>query len=523
MREKVRIYVLSVIGLVVVFFYLSLGADIPSGYYDRARGLVGLELKAALHDIIKDNKRYEYGEVWDILKYTDEDPNNPGNVILLYSGWSKSKFANGGGPSQWNREHTWAKSHGQFGTVKGPGTDAHHLRPEDVTVNGKRGNLEFDNGGDLYTDPDGPTGCRVDDDSWEPRDAVKGDVARIMFYMAVRYEGEPGSNEPDLELNDLVDNGTMPLHGNLSTLLKWHVQDPVDAWERRRNDRIFEKQGNRNPFIDHPEYVGYTWKNEGPEPSDDTTAPVISNVTFKTGTAEATIDWTTDEPATSLVYYGKSCGSLNFVAHDGNYANQHTLVLANLEAGTDYYFNVSSTDKDCNGPVYSKVYSFKSASGGGGSGGGGVGTGMVISEIAANPAGSFNNEYIELYNASNQPIDIKTWDIIVHRKGAGDIVVRLGVTGDYQGTTVIPPGGFYIITRGTVGYMDKTMYDGFYLNRLFYVELKNGLKVMDYAGKENDCFLPDTNYEVGNVAADNSAVTAWIDKGGSYRGTAGSL
>ncbi|HLP59330.1 MAG TPA: lamin tail domain-containing protein, partial [Candidatus Deferrimicrobium sp.] len=208
-----------------------------------------------------------------------------------------------------------------------------------------------------------------------------------------------------------------------------------------------------------------------------------------------------------------------------------SLVLGNLETGTVYYFNVAATDKNCNGPAYSKVYTFKPACDGGDSGGGGGsggsggsgGAGMVISEIAANPAGSFNDEYIELYNASNQPIDIKDWVITVYRNGASNIVLKIGSTGDYRGNTVIQPGGFYVITRGTVGYADKTMYDGFYLNRLFYVDLKKGTQVMDAAGKKNDYFLPDTNYELKNITNDNSSVASWLDKGGSYKGTAGSL
>ena len=80
-------------------------------------------------------------------KDTDQDPNNSNNVILLYSGRSQSKTINGGGVDDWNREHVWAKSHGDFGTATGPGTDVHHLRPEDVTVNSTRGNKDFDNGG----------------------------------------------------------------------------------------------------------------------------------------------------------------------------------------------------------------------------------------------------------------------------------------------------------------------------------------------------------------------------------------
>jgi len=117
---------------------------------------------------------------------------------LFYSGWSVNaaqEYNNGNG---WTLEHIWAKSHGDFGTDIGAGTNVHHLRPEDNTVNNARNNKDFDNGGSIYVDDDGVTQCRTDADSWEPRDAVKGDVARMLFYMATRYEGTNG--EPDLEI-----------------------------------------------------------------------------------------------------------------------------------------------------------------------------------------------------------------------------------------------------------------------------------------------------------------------------------
>lgn len=224
-------------------------------YYNATQNLWGADLKNALHNTIKNHTQYEYGTVWDILQQTDEDPANSNHVILLYSGWSYAKSNHGGDPSEWNREHVWAKSHGGFDTDPPAGTDVHHLRPTDVTVNSKRGNLDFDEGGTLYTDPDGPTGCRSDSDSWEPRDAVKGDVARMMYYMVVRYEGEEGY---DLELVDYTPSTTSgaPLFGKLSTLYRWHWSDPVDDWERRRNDIIYTNwQHNRNPFIDHPEFA----------------------------------------------------------------------------------------------------------------------------------------------------------------------------------------------------------------------------------------------------------------------------
>jgi endonuclease I len=228
-----------------------------STYYSTAIGQTGSQLKNTLHTIIDDHTEISYDAVWDALRNTDEDPNNDKNVILIYTGRSQGKFKNGGDVDDWNREHVWAKSHGDFGTTMGAGTDLHHVRPEDVTVNSSRGNKDFDNGGTAHSEC---SGCKADSDSWEPRDAVKGDVARMLFYMAVRYEGD--SSEVDLELNELVNNGTVPYHGKLSTLLQWHNQDPVDDFERRRNDIIYNNyQHNRNPFIDHPEWVSAIWGN----------------------------------------------------------------------------------------------------------------------------------------------------------------------------------------------------------------------------------------------------------------------
>ncbi len=224
-------------------------------YYESAEGKTGAALKTALHNIIDDHTTLSYSGVWEALRYTDEDPANSNNVVLLYSGRSQSKYTNGGGVNDWNREHVWAKSHGDFGTAQGPGTDLHHLRPTDVTVNSSRGNLDFDNGGSQHSEA---PGNYYDGDSWEPRDEVKGDVARMLFYMAVRYEGDSG--ELDLELNNYVNNGSSPLHGKIEVLLDWHKQDPVDAFEINRNDIIFEQyQGNRNPFIDHPELAEMIW------------------------------------------------------------------------------------------------------------------------------------------------------------------------------------------------------------------------------------------------------------------------
>jgi len=236
-----------------------------NSYYKLIDGIGSDNLKSELHDLIDGNKVLPYTsssfDVWDALDETDEDPNNPNNVILLYTGRSQVKSYKDHGQNDndaWNREHVWAKSRGFGGTPstsKPASTDIHHLRPVDRSVNTSRSNRYFDDGGTSHTEA---IECNYTSSTWEPRDAVKGDIARMMFYMAVRYEGN--GNNPDLELNE---NGasdyTQPNIGRLSTLLEWHKQDPVDSFEQKRNQTIFEIQGNRNPFIDHPEFVDYIW------------------------------------------------------------------------------------------------------------------------------------------------------------------------------------------------------------------------------------------------------------------------
>jgi len=237
-------------------------SEMPDAYYEGMNNLNGDELKSFLHDIIDGHVKFSYTakstDVWDILKQTDRDPTDSTKVVLLYTTRTRNankEYDHGNG---WTREHVWAKSHGNFGTSKGPGTDTHHLRPVDASVNSSRNNKDLDVGGTEYKDGSFPTSNFGDEDSWEPRDQVKGDIARIIFYMAVRYEGANG--ELDLEIAEDVNTYPSPLYGRLSTLLEWLEIDPVDNWERRRNDIIFARfQKNRNPFIDHPEFVERIW------------------------------------------------------------------------------------------------------------------------------------------------------------------------------------------------------------------------------------------------------------------------
>ncbi|WP_081216113.1 ExeM/NucH family extracellular endonuclease [Pseudoalteromonas luteoviolacea] len=239
-------------------------------YYASAIGKVGLELESALSQIARQGQqRMTYSQVWDALKYTDEDPSNPSNVLLFYTGRSQDKNTNGGGTTDWNREHSWPKSHGFPSESQYGYTDIHHLRPTDVKVNSTRSSKDYDDGGNPV---DNAPGNFTDSDSFEPRDAVKGDTARMMFYMAVRYDGTDGGM-PDLELVNSISASSSPTLGVLCNLMDWHREDTIDQLELDRHQRIVEQQGNRNPFVDNPEFAEILFGDTCPKLGD--VAPVI--------------------------------------------------------------------------------------------------------------------------------------------------------------------------------------------------------------------------------------------------------
>ena len=245
----------------------------PATYYAGTEGLSGAALATALNSIIDGNTFIPYTstatDVWDAVKVLDRDPNNANRIIDAYSGDSLDA-ANQCGSScaldGWNREHTWAQSRGSFNTSPGPGTDLFHMRPLRGNTNSSRGNLDFDetvNSGDPV--PGCPVVCQRDSDSFEPREAIKGDIARGLFYMDVRYNGDPDDQfAVDLRMWDQTGNSGSQI-GKLSSLVAWSLADPPDDAERLRNDLIdSDYQHNRNPFIDHPEWVCSIWGSQVP-------------------------------------------------------------------------------------------------------------------------------------------------------------------------------------------------------------------------------------------------------------------
>jgi endonuclease I len=276
----------------------TVAASGGSGYYSHVNTSNASQLRCSLHETIKGHTAYPYSggttNTWSILEIADEDPNNAGRILDVYRNRSYikgSERAGAGTGLTYNREHTWPNSLG-FGTATGdkglpyaPYTDTHMLYLSDATWNADRGNKPyadctlasgcgerateanngFGGGAGVYPGNSnwvkGPDGNAGSFEVWGHR---KGDVARAVLYMAIRYEGGVDANtnqsEPDLELTDdrskIVITSASPAYmGLLSTLLAWHQADPPDAAERERNEVIYSFQGNRNPFIDHPEWA----------------------------------------------------------------------------------------------------------------------------------------------------------------------------------------------------------------------------------------------------------------------------
>ncbi|MDA3881477.1 MAG: endonuclease [Prolixibacteraceae bacterium] len=246
----------------LILFFSYTGFAQPPGYYNGTSGLKGEALKTELHEIINDHIDFSYSQARYLINYSDADPENENNVILFYTQRSQDADSYGTDGDQINREHVWAKSHGDFSGIRPMDGDAFNLQPADASVNMDRSNKDFG-----IVQPNGnqhpeATECWYNASTWEPGDATKGQVARILFYMATRYEGTSG--EIDLEVVNGVNTYPQPKHGDLSALLEWNRQFPPTDFERRRNERLFTIQQNRNPFIDNPELADIIWANADP-------------------------------------------------------------------------------------------------------------------------------------------------------------------------------------------------------------------------------------------------------------------
>lgn len=250
-------------------FALMVSAQAPSNYYNSANGLTGNQLKMALHNIIKGHTTISYNQIWNAFWSTD----NKGDGIV----WDMYSDVPGGTPAYvyhlgedqcgnyhgegdcYNREHSWPQS--WFNSQTTPRTDLHHIFATDGQVNHDRAaypfgevrtpSSTFTNGSKLgVSKTPGYTGT-----VFEPIDEYKGDFARALMYMSVRYYTEDGNwGSSDMTTKSEIKPWAIEM------LMRWNEQDPVSPKEINRNNVIFtDYQHNRNPFVDHPEYARMIW------------------------------------------------------------------------------------------------------------------------------------------------------------------------------------------------------------------------------------------------------------------------
>lgn len=264
----------------------------PAGYYDSLDGLSGAALEQALQDIIADPnivRAQTYTDIIDILKEADQNPENSNQVWMVYTEQGRAKLdfqTNASNVGKWNREHTFPRSLAGYNSIEADDTgdgidvfwtteadslrhgnsDAHALRAVDGQENSSRGNQHYGQ----YTGPSGNLG------------SFKGDVARSVLYMQIRYNG--------LSIVNGYPSTTGQM-GDLATILDWHRNDPPDDFEMNRNNIVYNWQFNRNPFIDQPDLVEYIWgTNVG-----DTWNQNLSTETFETSAVKLYPNPTTDK------------------------------------------------------------------------------------------------------------------------------------------------------------------------------------------------------------------------------------
>lgn len=225
-------------------------------YYDEIDfELTGDALKKELNEKISIMTMYAYGEDTNILLYTDASIDSPGYLYGIYDGDAIVASNTG----IWNKEHVWACSQMGLGgnarpssSTKNKSSDLHNLRVSCQNSNGMHGNKFYDNENSMVAFFPNITGTPNISHQYEGDH--RGDVARILFYMATRYL--------ELHLDDELNGDDDLSMGKLSILLEWNKLDPVDEFEIQRNNRIYEYQGNRNPFIDYPELADQIWNSE---------------------------------------------------------------------------------------------------------------------------------------------------------------------------------------------------------------------------------------------------------------------
>ncbi|QBJ86256.1 T9SS C-terminal target domain-containing protein [Chryseobacterium gleum] len=343
----------------IILFSLFAGlahAQAPAGYYNSANGLSGAALKTELSNIITNGHVDKgYNGLWTGYKTTDidKDYENDGTILDIYSerpsGADPYNYTPGADQcgtystegNCYNREHIVPQS--LFNQASPMVADIHFIRATDGKVNGMRSNYPFgkvgsasftsQNGSKLGTSASSGYSGTV----FEPIDEFKGDVARMIFYFVTRYQSKLSTFSSGNMLGSSAFPGLQTWE--LNVLLAWHNQDPVSQAEIKRNNASYAFQGNRNPFIDNPNYVNLIWGSQ--QPSGDTQAPAtVTGVTISGKTSSSiSLAWNASTDNVGVTAYNVYMnGSLQTTT------SSTSTTISGLTPSTTYSFYVVAKD-----------------------------------------------------------------------------------------------------------------------------------------------------------------------------------
>ena len=416
--------------LFLLFFTVAFG-QAPAGYYTTATGS-GYTLKTQLYNIIKGHTTLSYGDLYvtyetsDIDKFFEKDgtvldmySENPAGVDpYTYAITATQRCGNYVAEGDcYNREHIIPQS--IFNSASPMVSDAHFITPTDGKVNAIRSNYPHSvvvtptettrNGSKLgasttagYTGP-----------VFEPINEFKGDIARIYFYFATRYENTVATyNYP------MFNNTTNKVFTTafLNQLLAWHNQDPVSAREISRNDAIYARQNNRNPYIDHPEYVASVWTTE---PVDTQAPTAATNLIVTTTTSNtASLSWSAATDNIAVTGYDLYVNGTLKSTETGLTAS-----VSGLNPSTTYSFYLIARDAERNSsPASTTVNGTTTAAPTGGT----TASEIFFSEYVE---GSSLNKALEIANFTGAAVDLSVYSIRKQSNGAGAWSTGLNLTG----------------------------------------------------------------------------------------------
>ncbi|WP_428228552.1 endonuclease [Flavobacterium sp.] len=417
----------------LLLLFVTVGfAQIPSGYYSTATG-TGYTLKTQLYNIIKGHTDNGYAGLYTTYQTSDVDNfyENDGTVLDMYSenpsGTDPYNYSTGstqrcGNYSAegdcYNREHIIPQS--VFNEQSPMVADAHFITPTDGKVNGMRSNYPHGTvNSATYTSQNGSKlgSSAVSGYSgtvFEPVNAFKGDIARMYFYFATRYENTVAGYT--YAMFDGSSNKVFTT-AFLNMLLAWNAQDPVSAREIARNNAIYARQNNRNPYIDHPEYVNQIWG--GTAPSGDTQAPTAptSLASTATTTASISVSWNASTDNVGVTGYNVYANNvLKGTVTSLNYT------ITGLTASTNYSIYVTARDAAGNTSSSSNTISATTTSGGTG----GTATELLFSEYIE---GSGNNKALEIANNTSGSVSLSAYTVKKQTNGAGSWSTGLVLSG----------------------------------------------------------------------------------------------